>query len=60
MSAHHSDLASACEEGLALLDKLGTVCSKKYKTCAPLSSFYMGGAKAVIFTWSTKAGKWFG
>jgi hypothetical protein len=43
---------------MALLDKLTDVCHKKYKSCGPLSSFYMGGCKAVLFTWSTKAGTW--
>lgn len=53
----HAELQAACEEGLALLSKLTDVCKLKYNICAPLSSFYMGACKMVIFTWSTKAGE---
>lgn len=52
----HSELQRACQEGTALLEKLNSVCKRKYGSCGPLSSFYVGNCKAVIFSWSSKGG----
>lgn len=58
MAGHaHPDLQAACQDGVALLDKLTSVCQQKYGACGPLSSYYLSNCNSVIFTWSHKGGE---
>eukprot|EP00887_Chlorella_sp_A99_P005042 scaffold4.g5042.t1 len=51
-----NELARAGEEGLALVDKLSDVCTRRYKSCAPFSPSFISAAHAVILMSTVKGG----